>query len=354
MTAIKKIFDAIIYISVGFTVVHGLLFLLIIADVNLYHTLCYHYSNDSMWYILVFGLPLMAGITFSFWIKKKNVSKGVKFLFGTIFVIQLTFLLISTSKNKEYWGYSLKRPTVFRELSKASTILECSRVTNYDSTGIKSFYIVVGTTEAINPLKNYENLYQAFAIMDTTEVIDVTEKYAELCTKQDPYYDNFARPFMVFLYNSHRYSDLYNFQDVYEDKNRNIPENELLSIDNQIKNTGFIDKGKEKSHYDQLGQLNGLITKFQTNKNKTYIFAGFGGQEISNDHYPHYEFLFIEDNGNYNLIKKQKYYTDFAGFEGLEYANFAPLFSLLLTIVGVVIFALILWIGIILKMRCKN
>ena len=323
MTILKKIFDVIIYISVGFTVMHGLLFLLIITERNLYATVSYHYSNNIMWYVLLFGLPLMAGIAFYFWMKKKNIPKGVKIFFGAIFILQLTFSFIATSKNREYWGYSLKRPTVFKELSNASTILACSKVANYDSTELKPLCIVIDTTD------DFENLYG----------------------RQNFYYGNLDRPFMLFQDNAPQYSDLYYSPKVYKDTNRNISENELLSIDNQIKNTGFIDKGEEKSYYDHLGQLNGLITKFQTTENEIYIFAGLKGREVANDHYPFYEFLFIEDNGNYNLIKKQKYYTDIAGIEGLEYANIAPLFSLLLSVVGIITLPVILLINRILKRK---
>jgi tetrahydromethanopterin S-methyltransferase subunit C len=33
---------------------------------------------------------------------------------------------------------------------------------------------------------------------------------------------------------------------------------------------------------------------------------------------------------------KQRFYTDVAGLEGIEYANFAPFFSLLLTVIGLI------------------
>ena len=50
------------------------------------------------------------------------------------------------------------------------------------------------------------------------------------------------------------------------------------------------------------------------------------GQCHRNMH-PFYEFLFIRENGSYNLTKKQKHYTYFAGIEGLECDNLAPIFS---------------------------
>lgn len=215
---------------------------------------------------------------------------------------------------------------MFKEIASANTILQCSKVTNYDSTGLKPLYVVIDTTE------NFENLYG----------------------RKDPYYGNVDRPFMVFQDNSHKYGDLYDFSNVYYDTTKNLTSNELESIDTQIQKTGIIDKGEQKFNYDHLGQLNGVITKFQTVDNTTYIFAGLRGREVSNDHYPFYEFLFVEKNGSYNLIKKQKYYTDVAGIEGLEYANIAPVFSLLLTILGIVILTILLTINKIMTNRIKK
>lgn len=146
---------------------------------------------------------------------------------------------------------------------------------------------------------------------------------------------------MVFQDNPHKYKDLYNFSNVYYDTTKNISSNELKSIDVQIQKTRSLDKGEQKFYYDHLGQLNGVVTKFQTTDKKTYIFAGLQGNQVSNDHYPFYEFIFIEKNRNYNLIKKQKYYTDFAGIEGLKYTNISPVFSLLLTMFGIIVLTII-------------
>jgi hypothetical protein len=63
---------------------------------------------------------------------------------------------------------------------------------------------------------------------------------------------------------------------------------------------------------------------------------------FSNDHYPFYEFLFIEDGNSYKLIKYQKIYTDFAGIEGVEYGHLAPFISLSLTLLGIVVSIIII------------
>ncbi len=179
-------------------------------------------------------------------------------------------------------------------------------VMNFDSTGLKPLYVATDTTGSMD----------------------------NLLGRKDPYYGNADRPFMVFQDNSSRFPDLYDFPEVYKDTSRNISKDELVSIDTQIQNTGFIDKGDRQHNYDYLGRLIGTATKFQTTNGNKYILAGLEGGEVSNDHYPFYEFLFIEENGSHKLIKKQKYYTDFAGGEGIEHAFIAPFFSFVLAIFG--------------------
>jgi hypothetical protein len=317
MTTRQKIIDAIIYISTGFTVGNGLLFLVIVANRDLYRTLIYHYSDNIIWYVMMFGLPLILGIAFYLGIKRGRNAKGIKILFGIIFIFQLVFTIISAIKNIDYWGYAFKRPTVFKEIESANKILQCSKVINYDSTGLKPLYVL----------------------------IDTTSKFENSFGRKDPYYDNVGRAFMVFQYNSYSYGGLYDFLDIYYDTTKNLPVNELESIDKQIQKSGIVVKGEQKFEYDHLGQFEGVITKFKATDNKTYIFAGLNGREVSNDHYPFYEFLFVEKNEKYNLIKKQIYYTDLAGIEGLEFANILPLFSLLLTIAGIVVMTILLTIN---------
>jgi myo-inositol-1-phosphate synthase len=139
---------------------------------------------------------------------------------------------------------------------------------------------------------------------------------------------------MVFEDRSHINGYLYDFPKIYNNPELKASKNVLLQIDKQIKESKLIDKGEIK--WDTSGQINGIITEFITQDNDKYIFAGLSGGEVSNDHYPKYEFLFAEKNNQYELIKKQRFYTDIAGIEGIEYANISPLFSLLLTAIGII------------------
>ena len=124
-----------------------------------------------------------------------------------------------------------------------------------------------------------------------------------------------------------------------QDKKLKASKGLLLCIDKLIKESGLLDYGEK--NWDTSGQLSGILSEFTTINKLKYIFVGLSGGQVSNDHYPFYEFLFIENNRKLELVKKQKFYTDIAGYEGFEYANIAPIFSLLLTVFGLVMAILI-------------
>jgi hypothetical protein len=310
----KKIKDIVAYITTGFTIAHGILFVIIAVNSNLYNTILYHYSDSLIWYLIFYVFPFLAGVIFCLVLIKKNVLKGFKVVCLFILILQISFSIIATNLNSKYWGYLLKRPTVFSEVKEANTILNCSQITNYDSVGIMPLYITN------NPIMNMENVLR----------------------REDPYSCLIGRLFMIFQDHASQQGDLYDFERIYNDQQKNITKTALKDINNQIRSLNFIDKTDSKSkYYDHSGKLSGILTEFSTINNKKYIFAGLAGKEISNDHYPFYEFLFIDHENSYKLIKYQKFYTDIAGIEGQEYGYIAPLFSLLLTMLGLFVSVII-------------
>lgn len=317
-----KIILFLIYTLTGFTVAHGLLLFVMTNNHILYTNITFHYSDSFIWYLFFFGMPFLVGLTFYFLIKNIQISKAVKILFLVIVLLQTGFTITATCLNSRYWGYAFKRHVVFKEVAKAEQILNCTNVTNSNFTGIVPLHYIPDTLDL---MKNLDG-------------------------RQDPYYGNLDRPFMVFQDHSHIYGDLYDLSTIYHDEKYNISNVILHSIDRQIQATQVIDKS-DTEYYDQLGELNGIVTEFMDIDSTLFIFASFNGREISNDHYPFYEFLFVNENGNYILTKYQKYYTDIAGIEGIEYVNIAPLFSLLLTIVGIIALIVILLIK---RIFCKK
>lgn len=308
----------LIYVGIGFTIAHGLLSFLIIANWQLYNNISLHYSESFTWYFIFFLVPLLAGLTFYFWVRHKSIHRGLKILFSVLLIPQLAFTVIVVIFNYYYWGYPFKRPAVFHEILNVKTMLTCSSVSNHDSTGIRPLYVVTGTKESIGNLHGGLYGYGPWS--------------GSLYGRKDFYDETLDRIFMVF-----EDRRLYDFPEFYKNPQLKASEDILLSIDQQIIESKIIDRGPigySGTYYDTLGKLNGIVTEFVTKDNVRYIFAGLSGQEVSNDHYPQYEFLFAEKGDQYKLIKKRRFYIDIAGIEGLEYANIAPFFSLLLTAIG--------------------
>jgi len=256
----QKTIDILIYTATGFTIAHGLLSFLTVFNRQLYHNISLHYSDSLTWYFLFFLVPLLAGLTFFLWVRNKYISKGLKFLFGASLILQLSFTLTASIKNYNYWGYALKRPAVFNEILDADKVLTCSRVSNIDSTGIKSLHVVIDTT------KSMDNLYG----------------------RRDLYYGTSDRTFMVFQDRAHINRYLHDFSEIYNNPNLKASESILRSIDLQIQASKLIDKGDRNWNTEQLS---GIITEFLTVNNTKFVFAGLSGGEVSNDHHRFYEFL---------------------------------------------------------------
>jgi hypothetical protein len=302
----QKTINILTYTTTGFTIAHGFIAFLMASNRELYDNISLHYSNSITWYFIFFLVPLLAGLTFYFWLKDKYISNSFKLLFRSLLILQLAFTVTASIMNFNYWGYAFKRPAVFSEILKADKVLTCSRVTNFDSIGIKPLHVAVDTSNSL------DNLYG----------------------RKDFYYGTSDRIFMVFEDRAHIKGCLNDFPKIYNNPEFKASQSILRTIDQQIKDSKLIDKGEK--NWDTYGQLNGIITEFVTEDDEKYIFAGVSGGQVSNDHYPTYEFLFAEKNNQYKLIEKQRFYTDVAGIEGIEYANIAPFFSLLLTAIGIV------------------
>jgi hypothetical protein len=67
-----------------------------------------------------------------------------------------------------------------------------------------------------------------------------------------------------------------------------------------------------------------------------YMLVSIRSGELSNDHYPIYEFLIKKDK----IIKKQKYFYDAAGIEGMEYSILAPIAEMFILILSLALFGI--------------
>ncbi len=281
--------------------------ILIIIDRTLYASIIYHYSDCLTWYVLFYLFPISIGLIVFFLLKNKTIPRRIRMVIWFIAIIEISSLLTGLIFNKNYWGYAQKRPTVFKEVKKADIVTSIARISSVDTTGIRPLFI----------------------INDTTKKIDC------LFGRKDAYYGLTDRIFMVFQDRAPGTGNLYDFPEIYNSHLTKPIEKALPIISEQIINSDFIKKGRFRQN--NLKVLNGFLTEFITTDSVVYVFACLKGSEVSNDHYPYYEFLFSGNAGQNRLLKEQRFYTDVAGIEGLEFAIFFPFISILLTILGLII-----------------
>lgn len=127
---------------------------------------------------------------------------------------------------------------------------------------------------------------------------------------------------------------------------KKISYDKLRNITSQISESNLIVQAeKGYDNYDG-NSLSGVIINFSS-FNKKYLFVGLTGGQVSNDHYPYYEFLLSSNNSN--LLKQQMFFADFAGEEGAEYCNFAPPIEFLTLLCCLLIIALLKGIKLLFK-----
>lgn len=307
----KDFLNRISFLVSGFVIGNGLLFILIIIDRTFYDSIIYHYSDCLVWYVLFYLLPILIGILVYCLLKDKTVPKRIRIVIWFIAIIEISSLFTGLILNKNYWGYAQKRPSVFKEIKKAEIVTSIANISNIDSTGIRPFYIKKDTTKTLDCLYGRKNSY--YGLTD--------------------------RIFMVFQDRVPRTGQLYDFPEIYNNHQTKPVESVLPILTEQIKKSDLIKKGRFREN--NLKQLNGFLTEFITTDSIVYVFACLKGREVSNDHYPYYEFLFSGTTGQNRLLKEQRIYTDVAGIEGIEFATIFPSISFLLSIFGLIIIGLL-------------
>jgi hypothetical protein len=88
--------------------------------------------------------------------------------------------------------------------------------------------------------------------------------------------------------------------------------------------------------------ISGLALEAEDADGRRLLFVGLGSGQVSNDHYPRYEFLFAAAPGTdrFELISRNRWFVDIAGVEGFEWYVVYPFFfvaALVLVFGGVAI-----------------
>jgi hypothetical protein len=284
--------------------------------------LCYHHTESLIWYVLFLIIPLCFGFLLALGLIPLNIFKGIKIICYIVLVIQLFFHLSAGFLFSYYWGYIFKRPAIFLEVTRAKKVITCSNV-------------------LLDPYGKNELVYSREHF-----------SHDSLYGRKDPYEGGLDRVFMTFQDNTRHYPDLYDFPIESSDSTQKISDELLKEIAAMIYKSGILDRGEPG--WDMSMKLKGYIVDFITAHDERFVYAGLKGGQVENDHYPFYEFLFKQEQGNFKLIHKQIYYYDVAGAEGFEYSIISPLFSLFLTVITSILIGIILLRHLLLYLFCTK
>lgn len=271
----------------------------------------FHYSSNGAFYILYILIPALAGLLTYRIYRTKSINKLVLFSFFLVGIAQLCFFIYGGIKNKEYWGYFIKRPIVFKEVQSAKKIMAASYITSTDSNGIMNLY------PADSSIVNFGGLEE-----------------------RESYYNTDNRIFLVFRNKAWAEKGLSSFKEKLDDPGYQFEKTILSQLSRLILSDQMI-PAIYKSYSARELKLQGIITMFTTKNNEAYVYAGLNGGELGNDHHPFYEFLFLRTKNELVLKRKQLFYTDFAGIEGVELINLTPFFSFLLVLFSSLVYMLI-------------
>jgi len=286
--------------SLFFSLCHTGILVFGFIEKDIFTEIQYHHSNNWTWYLIYFIGPtiiaLLAGLLI--YQKTSSLKNNGKLLtiWGIINLsVVLTANIVIVVLSKSYWGFVFKRPAIFSEVASAYKIINASTVFTINKDDQKQF------------------------IIDTVGIDDI------LYGRRDPYYGNRDRVFMTFQDNAPKHGLLYNWHEILIDESKKINTNTLEGIASIIYSLNFIEPGVSK--WDTTKNIRGEIIEFVTEDSVKYYHAGLNGGQVANDHYPFYEILLVAKDNKIELIKKQKYFYDVAGIEGLEYSTIEPLIT---------------------------
>lgn len=279
--------------SCYYILIRVIIFIFRLIFIDLFEQFNYHHSNEWIWYLIWWIGP----IAFSIFLAKQF---RFKFFLKTGYLL-LPVIMIATIClgiwNKKSWGYFFKRPAIFSEVKNIEKINAIS---------------IVSTDKVSLPFNIEEERYE----------------FQELNDDLDPYYGNMDRMHLTIIENAPKI--IQSFQR--NNSTSKVSNDDLTVISNKIEESNLIVAAERG--YAERGEdrLHGIAVEFNTNSKSRYLYIALSGGQISNDHYPFYEFLF-EKSISLELSKKQMYFVDFAGIEGAEYCNIAPPIELLCFIV---------------------
>ncbi|AFY56157.1 hypothetical protein Riv7116_3711 [Rivularia sp. PCC 7116] len=232
---------------------------------------------------------------------------------GIILVFLLTFgstvfagFLASIFISKSYWGYYFNPPELPQKVEEFETIRSITPVSSIKrNNGNRIFKIDTSNSCIQDILSGIENLKSSCGTGKcNTEYCDNSRVVLSLANQQKlPEKTSYISPDKL----NSLYKYLESTELLYEGE---AGYNGELIADSA---TGdLISKGDGK-------RLEGVVVEAEDKKKQLYLFIAVNGGQISNDHYPYYEFLFElpKDKSTPKLIANNRFFYEIAGVEGI-------------------------------------
>jgi len=219
------------------------------------------------------------------------LSRRWSLLFATVGTLAIPFIA-AIWINHEMWGYYVNRPAVDRRLIDSRQIESVTRLEPAsDSRGRRTF--------SGSPIADVSYFIQESQLEGDYYVLE-GRGLRELMGRH-------ALP----------------------EAGRTIPDSRLQTLYNVLDKTGHLEEGEPG--YPNAKELGGIAIQGTGHDGQRILFVAVRGREVSNDHYPFYEFLFeeISADGPLKLLSFQRFYYDVAGVEGMEWPAFFMTFAFL-------------------------
>lgn len=246
--------------------------------------------------------------------------------FGIILAFLLTFgstvfagFVASILISKSYWGYYFNPPELpekVEDFEKVRSITPVSSIKRNDGTRIFKIDTSNSCIKDIqsgveNPQSNCNTGKCDTENCDSTRILLSLSEKGKL-PKKTPYIS------------VDKLNSLYNYLEKTELLYEGEPgyDGELVS---DSASGDLISKGDGK-------RLEGIVVEAEDKNKQPYLFIAANGGQVSNDHYPYYEFLFEipENESTPKLIANNRFFYEIAGVEGILQWHFIWMFFIVI------------------------
>ncbi len=218
-----------------------------------------------------------------------------RWMFRALWLSACVAFIAAVVISKLYWGYWLARPALDPRILEAHRYLGVSFIDAAPQAGVPLAFVEDPATSVSEELRRYRQDDYTFG---ESRVLDALDMHGALDTLP---------------------------------LKRTVELHTLLEL---IQGTGALVEA-EPGYAESGTRLHGLALEAEGRDGRRLLFLGLHGGQVSNDHYPTYEFLFQAAPGTerFELVSVNQWFFDVAGIEGAEwYALFLFFFPFLLVV----------------------